>query len=46
MKEKAIKIKRKRSAGDWFLDVSKVVFGICYGHLRLSFLEHLYCIHQ
>ena len=26
MKEKAIKIKRKRSAGDWFLDVSKVVF--------------------
>ena len=26
MREKAIKIKRKRCASDWFLDIFKVVF--------------------
>ena len=40
MREKAIKIKRKRCASDWFLDIFKVVFlvlvtAVSYTHLTL-----------
>ena len=46
MREKAIKIKRKRCASDWFLDIFKCGFsGVSYCDLCVSVLEHFCGIH-
>ena len=46
MREKAIKIKRKRCASDWFLDIFKVVFLVLVTcDLCVSVLEHFCGIH-